>query len=103
MDAADDPVDALGQFRPVVLRSIALGQFVGLSIMVEGLLVVLDVVEVLSERVVKADFLSEWLPLCQQGFGAPEPGGILAGHLAMRRDAGISGGKIRIDGDRSLK
>ena len=47
----DDFADALGQFRRVIVRAIAFGEFVGLSIIAERVLVLSDIVEIFAERI----------------------------------------------------
>ncbi len=103
VNAGDHPPDALGQFRPVVARSIALAELVSLPIVAERLIVLADVVEVLAERVAQADLVSERQGLCQQALNALQPGGVGAGHSAMGGDAAVCNRRRRVEDHCSLK
>ena len=96
----DDPVDARGQLRRVVRRAVALAQLVGLSILAEGLVVLLDVVEVLAERVAQADLVPQRQRLGQQAPRRPAASAV-SSRVILRwvGDAAISERKLRIDRD----
>src|SRR5256884_7754238 len=103
IEAVDDSVDAFNQSGAVVMDSVALGQRVGSSIVAEGFIVLLDVVEVFAERISQTDLVTQRQRLRKQGFGAPEPGGIVDGHFAIPSEAVKRKAEARIDGDRSVK
>ena len=103
VDAGDHPPDALGQFRPVIAGPIAFAELVSLPIVAERLIVLSDVVKVFAERVAQADLVSERQGLCQQALNALQPGGVAAGHPAMRGDAAVRNRKRRVEDQCSLK
>jgi len=59
IEAADDLIDALRELPAVVLEAVALGELVCLGVLAERLVVLLDVIEILAERVAQADLVAE--------------------------------------------
>ncbi len=98
LEELDDPRNQRGEIRRIVDGAVAFGQFVGLPVVIEGIIVLPDVVEVFSEGVAQADLRGQRQPLAEQCLDAPQPPRIREGHLAMGGYAGVSRKEFGIDG-----
>ena len=73
IEIGNDFIDALREIHSIVDFSVAFGEFIGLMIVAERLLVLPEVVVVLAQRMTQADLVSERQWRGQQSLHTPQP------------------------------